>query len=1158
MQFAILGPLEARADGRRLSLGGPQQRALLAVLLVNANRVVSTDRLAHSLWGDHPPASARGLLQGCVAQLRRSLQIDEDGERRQPLVTRAPGYLLEVRPGEFDLDRFEELAAAARHAPPEQAASYLYEALALWRGPALEDIAGHACRSEATRLAERRLTVLEERIDADLRLGRHAEVVAELQAAVESYPLRERLWALLMLALHGADRQVEALAAYRRLRQTLVDQLGVEPGPTLRQLERAILSGVDAVEAHRQMTSAVPPGAAQPAPAKPGTAQGAAAHPGVTQPGVTQAGAEAAAGPAEPASAEPARPAQLPAAIAAFTGREPDLRRLDALLADADAGPPGGVVIGLVTGTAGVGKTALAVHWAHQVRPRFTDGQLYVNLRGFASAPPVRPIEALAGFLHTLGVAAEQMPVDLEQAAALYRSLLADKRLLVVLDNAHSADQVRPLLPGGTGCMVLITSRDSLGGLVARDGAHRLGLDVLRPDDAQTLLRRVLGHDRIAAEPEATDELARACGRLPLALRIAAASLTEQPERTLAGYVAELTGGDRLAALAVEDDADTAVRAAFDLSYTSLAAPAQRLFRLLGLVPGPDVTVGAAAALLDIDEPAAGRQLERLAAAHLIGRPAPNRYAFHDLLRLYAGERAHGTDGSADCAAAVGRLLDWYLHTADAAARALYPTMLRLPLPDRDPPTVPSLREGSATLALPRTFDDHTDALRWLDAELPNLSAAIQYGADHGPLPAAWLLADALRGYCWLRMYPVEWLAIASGGLAAALAGDDLRAQAAAQLSLADRHRCLNQHQAAAERYTDALRLARETDWLHGQATTLGGLGIVYGQWGRLSQAVRHFSQALEIDRRTGRLAGQTANLGNLGIVYRELGRLSESADHHAQALAINRKLRSRGGEAIDLSNLGETYQQLGELTEALVHLEQAVVLFREVGDRAGEAETLRRTADVHCAAGRLQQAFDLAHEAVALACDTGERRFEADARNTLGTVHHGEGRQADAIQQHESALRLARDIQTQYPAVLALIGLSAAHQRLGRGEPAHAYARQALAVAHDGGFRGLEGYALSALADLCLDGGDAASAADHARAALVIHRDSGQRLGIARTLLVLGRALGSTDGPAAARDPLREARALFAEMGVPAGAEHRPPPGHRARPWAAGTLAAW
>jgi DNA-binding SARP family transcriptional activator len=1139
MRFAILGPLEARAGGRLLSLGGPQQRALLAVLLLNANRVVSTDRLAQCLWGDQPPPSARGLLQGCVAALRRVLHTEEDGERRQPLVTRVPGYLIEVRSGELDLDRFEELAARARHAAPEQAAALLHEALALWRGPALEEITGPGLRSEATHLAERRLAVLEERIDADLRMGRHAAVVAELRACVEANPLRERMWALLMLALHGADRQVEALAVYRRLRATLIDQLGVEPGPTLRQLERAILSGADATQAHRLVPSAP-----------------------------TAAPAPEAAGPA-PATDAASHPAQLPASITAFTGREPDLRRLDALLADADADAAAGVTIGLICGTAGVGKTALAVHWAHQVRRRFTDGQLYVNLRGFASAPPVPPIEALAGFLHTLGVPAEQVPVDVAQAAALYRSLLADKRLLVVLDNARGVDQVRPLLPGGSGCMVLVTSRDSLRGLVARDGAHRLMLDVLRPDDATALLRRVLGADRVAAEPTATEDLAAACGRLPLALRIAAANLAEQPRRPVADYVADLTGGDRLTALAVEDDADTAVRAAFDLSYASLAPPAQLLFRLLGLVPGPDVTVGAAAALLGVAHPAAAGLVDRLVGAHLLGRHADGRYSFHDLLRLYARERADATDPGPERAAAVGRLLDWYLYTADAAARALYPTILRLPLPERPPD--------------PPGFEDHTAARDWLDAELPNLVAAIQHGARHGPLPAAWLLADALRGYCWLRMYPVDWLAIASGGLAAAVAGGDLRAQAAAQLNLADRHRCLNQHGPAAERYADALRLAQRTDWLHGQATTLGGLGIVDAQSGRLPEAADHFSAALEIDRRTDRLAGQTANLGNLGIVCRELGRLADSVDHHTQALAINRKLGSRGGQAIDLSNLGEAHHEMGELTAALDHLDQAVVLFREVGDRAGEAETLRRMADTHGAAGRPDEAFDLARQAVLLAAETGERRFEADARNTLGALHHRAGRHADAIQQHEAALRLARDIGTRYPAVVALTGMSAAHRRLDQAEPALACARQALSVARAGGFRGLAGYALTALAELGLRTGDIPAALDHARAAAALHRETGQRLGLARTLVVLGHALlpgggrteaaggagadvagGAGAGVAAAGDAgvaaagaWREARELFAASGVRAD----DPPGDPAdatRPGGAGTLAAW
>jgi DNA-binding SARP family transcriptional activator len=484
MRFGILGPLEVWQGGNPVPVGGPQRRALLAVLLVNAGAVVSSDRLIDHLWGERPPRNARGLLHGCVADVRKVLRQGS----RQPLRTRAPGYLLEVQPGELDADRFEELATAAGRAEsPAEAAHHLYQALAVWRGQPLDGVDVDGLAPVVARLAERRLEVVEQRIEVDLQLGRDRGLVAQLQALVREHPLRERLWMLLMSALHRAGRQADALAAYRELRETLVDQLGLEPGEAARQLHQSILAG-----------ETVP---APPAP--------------------------------EPVRVpERTVPAQLPAPVPAFTGRADQLKALDELADQRDD-----MVVAAITGMAGAGKTALAVYWAHQVRERFPDGQLYANLRGFgavcepnrnrssAAGRPVAPIEALTGFLRALGVPAEQVPVGPEPAAALYRSTLAGRRMLVVLDNATGADQVRPLLPGTPGSLVVVTSRDRLRGLVARDGARRIGLGTLAPDEAAVLLSRLLGADRVAAEPDAAAELARHCAYLPLAIRIAAAQV---------------------------------------------------------------------------------------------------------------------------------------------------------------------------------------------------------------------------------------------------------------------------------------------------------------------------------------------------------------------------------------------------------------------------------------------------------------------------------------------------------------------------------------------------------------------------------------------------------------------------------------------------------
>jgi tetratricopeptide (TPR) repeat protein len=811
---------------------------------------------------------------------------------------------------------------------------------------------------------------------------------------------------------------------------------------------------------------------------------------------------------------------QLPMAVAGFTGRTDSLTRLDRLLT-ADGEITATVVISAIGGTAGVGKTALAIHWAHQVRDHFPDGQLYVNLRGYAPTPPMRPIEALAQFLHSLGVAADQVPVELEEAAALYRTLLADKRVLVVLDNARHAEQIRPLLPGSPGCLVVITSRDRLAGLVATHGAHRLSLDVLAPDEAVVLLARILGEERVATEPEATAEVAEACGFLPLALRIAAANLLDQPQHSIAGYVSRLRAGDRLGELAVDGDPQAAVGMAFDASYATLDPQARRLFRLLGLVPGPDVTAPAVAALTAMHLAPVEHVLERLAAAHLLEPRGGGRYGLHDLLRLYARRRTEAEDSEQERQAALERLLDWYLCSVDAAVRLLCPEVLRLPLPatDRPPPS--------------RPLEDNNSALAWLDAERPNLVAAVAHAAEHGPGQAAWLLADALRCYLVRRMYTADWLAVAHAGLAAAQADGDGRAEAAARLSLAELHSRQGRYLPAMEHCTQAVTLTRRTGWLDGQATALGKLGIVYWQLGRLDEAAEQYTEALTLDRCTGRRSGQAVRLNNLGTVCWQLGRLAQAADHHSEALALNRELGVRGGEASNLSNLGETDHALGRIDQALDHLAQALHLHREVGDRGQEAETLRVLAEVHCDAGRHRYALELATTAAALACDTGDRRVEAETLNTLATIEGRLTKYQEAVDHHEQALGLARETETRYPEVVALIGLAAAYQRLDQSDQALSCVWQALTLARQTGYRLLEGQALTTLAGIQLDGDQRHRAIENAGQALAIQRDTGHRLGQARTLLVLGQALHREEAEAA-RPYWQQALDLFTEIGTP------------------------
>jgi tetratricopeptide (TPR) repeat protein/transcriptional regulator with XRE-family HTH domain len=824
----------------------------------------------------------------------------------------------------------------------------------------------------------------------------------------------------------------------------------------------------------------------------------------------------------------PQPPRLLPPVVADFTGRHRQLTTILGLL-DQDGGPHPVVV----SGSAGVGKTALAVHAAHTVADRFTDGQLFVNLRGHDPAGPLEPAQALAALLYGLGVAPEEVPAEAEAAVGLYRSLLADRRVLVVLDNAHSAAQVRPLLPASTGSRVLVTSRDRLTGLLARDGAHRLSLGVLDPEEAAELLARLLGPDRTQAEPEAAAELASACALLPLALRVAAATLADQPDCRLADYVGELRTGGRLVQLAIDGDPHSAIKAAFDLSYQSLASEARRLFRLLGLLPGQDVSTEAAAALAGRSPGQARRLLGLLAAANLVEEQVPGRFGFHDLLREYATERAHQAESEADRVVAVGRLLDWYLATAAAAARLLYPGKVRLGTAACD--RLPS-RDATFSDA---TFSDEAKALAWLDDERPNLLAAIQHAAAHGPPAVAWLLADALRGYFLLRRRNLDWLAAAQTGLGAASEAEPA-AQAAMRLSLGDRHWFMGQSAQAVEQYTGALDLAVRAGWLDGQAVILNNLGSVLSQLGRLKEVVQHYMAALALNRQTGRRGLQVSNLGNLGIVSAELGRLAEAVDFHTQALAICQEIGSRDLEAAARWSFGTTLRELGRLDEAQDQLGRALVLTRILGDRYGEAVSLNGLAAVHGEAGRHGEALDLATPALKLARDIEDREVEAVVSNTLAAVSVRLGDARAALDHGRHALRLARETGSRNPEVVALIGLAAAHRHLGQLQPARTAAEQALLQARQTGYRILEGAALTTLAQVALATGDGPQAATRALQAIDIQRATGHRLGQARALLALGHALHHTGDPAAAAASWQEALALFVSVGSPEADEAR------------------
>jgi tetratricopeptide (TPR) repeat protein len=974
------------------------------------------------------------------------------------------GYRLDVADDRLDMLRFAGLAASARRAVTagtvESASSLFGQALRCWRGRVATDLGvrlrQHPAAVEASR---QRLLIAQEWADLAVDRAHLRLAIAQLHALATDEPLHEGVHATLMVALARDGQQAAALRLHAEMCTRLTEELGVGPGSALRDAHVRVL---------RQEVAG--PAAMSAQSAAVATRSGAVSRPAVT-------------------------PAQLPVDDTAFTGRTHHLHRLDALL-----GPGGGhrhraTVISVVAGTAGVGKTALAVHWAHRVRDRFPDGQLYLNLRGHSPGPPLQPIEALARMLSSLGVAAERIPTSEDEAAAMYRSLLADRRVLVVLDNAQTADQVRPLLPGDPGCMVLITSRDRLGGLVAREGVRRLTLDVLAPAEAHDLLERLLGADRTRAEPAATAEMARLCANLPLALRIAAANLTDHPYRGIADYVAELGAGNRVNGLAIDGDEQAAVRAAFDLSYARLPAQTGRLFRLLGLVPGPDITVVAAAALAGSTAADVTAHLNRLLAASLIDADRSGRFGFHDLLRCYAADRAEADENADDRTAALRRLFDWYLRSADRAARTLYPDFDRLPIPP------------SATVAPGPVFRDQSEAHAWLEAELVCIGAVAVHSADHGPRQVAWLLADCLRGYVWIGIRTVDWVVTT---------------------------------RAAIEAYREALSLARRTGMTRAQTTALVGLAGPYWRLGRMEAAMEHLQEALAVRQQLGWTAGQGILRADLCGLYLELGRLAEAAQLGEQTLALHGERRFTRAQAFVLANLGEAYAGLGRLKEARTHTTRAIELHRSIGNRYGEADAQRVLAAVERDAGHLTVALDLSRLAVTTARDIGDQRLEADASNAHASVHRLLGDHRLALHHHDDALDLARRTDNLFPQTEALLGLAQANHQLGNHDQALNQARSALANARRAGYRLLEGVALTTLAGIYLDTGDLSRAADYGTQALTIHRTTGYRLGAARAHVILGKARAHADATAAALAEWREALDIFADVGAPESAAVR------------------
>jgi DNA-binding SARP family transcriptional activator len=945
VEFGLLGPLVVRAGDAPVVVSAGKQRVLLAALLLRANQVVATAELAGVVWEGSPPETARVTLQNYVKRLRHAL--GPAGYER--IVTRPAGYLIEVGPGELDVARFTELRAgglaAARAGAWESAVAQLDEALGLWRGQPLADVPSQVLAlAEVPRLAGMRLEMAEGRIDAELHLGRHHEVIAELQALIAAEPLRERLHELLMLALYRSGQQAAALAAYRQARRQLIDKLGIEPGPGLRELNQKIL------QSDRALLPAPPPATAGdswlPAP-RPGAAGDGNAGDGNAGDG--NAGDGNAGG-----RAEALHLSMLPAAVAGFTGRSRELAALSAL--PGQGGRP--VLITAIGGTAGVGKTALAVHWARQHATWFPDGQLYANLRGFGPADPLPAAEALRAFLDALKVPAAQIPASLDGRRALYRSQLAGKKILILLDNARDPAQVRPLLPATPTALVLITSRNELASLVVADGAQPITLDVLTVPEAHEMLVQRLGPERVDAEPAAAGELIGLCARLPLALAVTAARAAAHPGLQLAALTAELRdASSRLDALATGEDA-TDARAVLSWSYQQLGPATARMFRLLGLHPGPDITAPAAASLAGLDPPEARRLLRELTRGCLLTEHSPGRYALHDLLRAYATEQAHAKDTEQARHEAIGRMLDHYLHTAQAAALLMQP--------HRGSPTLDPARPG----VTPEHLTNHQHALAWFEAEHQILISAVSLAAETGLNVHAWQLPWAMTSFLDWRGHWHEWAAAERAALAAAIRLGDKTAEAMARRGTAAVCARLGDHHEARIHLAECLGLYRQLGDRSGEARVHQDLSGEAEQQGRYADALGHAEHALALFRAIADRAGEANALNSIGWCHAQLGDPQQARTFCQEALSLYRELGNRYCEAHVWDSLGYAEHQLGRLAGAADCYSRALTLFREVGDRFGEAEILAHLGDTRHATGDQQGAQDAWQQALAILDD--------------------------------------------------------------------------------------------------------------------------------------------------------------------------------------------
>lgn len=880
MQVRLLGPVEVAIGDLVRPVPGLRRKAVLAMLSLHPGQIVSSDRLIDVVWGEDAPATALNTLQRHISYLRDLLGA------KDTIVAKAPGYLLDLGDEATDVLTAERLIRAGKQASdPIRTVEILRAALALWRGRPLADVTALRWFGEqAERLDNTEHEAMHALVEARLELGEHQPLIPELERLIADRPLDEGLYRLLMIALYRSGRQAASLERFQQLKRVLAEEFGIDPSPPLRELETAILRQEAALDAPTRVTVVA------------------------TAP----------------------IPAQLPLATRAFAPRARELARLDAMLADSDR--VDSMPVTVVSGTAGAGKTSLTVHWAHQVRRSFPDGQLYVDLRGFGGGAMVDPAAVLRRFLDAYGVPVHRIPAGLDELAALYRSVLADRRVLVVLDNARDDEQVRPLLPGSLGCAVVVTSRNQLTGLVAFEGAQSITLGLLTDDEARDLLTRRIGADRVAAETAAVQNMITLCARLPLALAIAAASCVTRPDLAVTEVITQLR-----ASVGPFD----ALQSVFSWSYHALRPGAARLFRLLGLHPGPDFTEPTAASLAGIDAAAVRPLLAELIGANLIQESNPGRYGLHDLLWTYAVDRAATEESQAERTAANRRLLDHYLHTSVPAAMLLTPH--RQPITGLVPP------QRGVTIVAP---DSRDGAVAWFTVERTTLQAMVKRAAADGFDAHVWQLAWAAQDFL------DRWGHWDDQVLNQLLATDAARrlglhpAQGHAHISASTTYARLGDYDRAQTQLQQALELFAALGDFGGQAKVQYQLGWLSNRQGRHDQAVRHARQALRLYRAAGQPMMAARTLNSLGWGYALSGDFARARARCELALAHMQRLGDLAFQAGTSDSLGYIHHHLGNHDLAITHYLRALELYRGHDDRYYEADTLDHLGDTYRAAG--------------------------------------------------------------------------------------------------------------------------------------------------------------------------------------------------------------